>query len=132
MTVTARRGEARHSHGGAQQMGPPYAANTALLGTRLPQVHGASGDDLRTLEVSGVWLRWWAVPIAAVAWAVVIAFGDPSSWLAPEAPSLPCSETPLEPERRIELLTYALRGGRPRSGCSAGVSQAADVRDAPS
>jgi hypothetical protein len=31
--------------------------------------------------VLGVWLRWLAVPIVAVAWAVVIAFGDPSSWL---------------------------------------------------
>jgi hypothetical protein len=38
----------------------------------------------------------------------------------------------LEPERRSELLTYPLRGGRPRSGCSAGDSQVADLRDAPS
>jgi hypothetical protein len=28
--------------------------------------------------VLGVWLRWWAVPIVALAWAAVIAFGaDP-------------------------------------------------------
>lgn len=25
--------------------------------------------------VLGVWLRWWAVPIVALGWAVVIAFG---------------------------------------------------------
>jgi hypothetical protein len=29
----------------------------------------------------GVWIRWWAVPIVALRWAVVIAFGDPSSAL---------------------------------------------------
>lgn len=26
----------------------------------------------------GAWLRWWAVPIVAFGWAVVIAFGEPS------------------------------------------------------
>jgi hypothetical protein len=28
--------------------------------------------------VLGVWLRWWAVPIVAFGWAVVIAYGEPS------------------------------------------------------
>jgi len=27
----------------------------------------------------GAWIRWWAVPIVALGWVVVIAFGDPSS-----------------------------------------------------
>jgi hypothetical protein len=31
--------------------------------------------------VLGLWLRWSAVPIVAVGWAGVIAFGHPSSWL---------------------------------------------------
>jgi hypothetical protein len=32
--------------------------------------------------VLGLWLRWWAVPIVAVAWAVVIVFvADPTSAL---------------------------------------------------
>jgi hypothetical protein len=33
--------------------------------------------------VLGVWTRWWAVPIVALGWALVIAFYvDPSSALA--------------------------------------------------
>lgn len=32
--------------------------------------------------VLGLWLRWWAVPVVAVAWAVVIVFvADPTSAL---------------------------------------------------
>jgi hypothetical protein len=30
----------------------------------------------------GLWLRWWAVPIVGVGWAVVILFIDPSKVLA--------------------------------------------------
>jgi hypothetical protein len=30
----------------------------------------------------GLWIRWWAVPIVAVGWAVVIAFGHAPSALA--------------------------------------------------
>jgi hypothetical protein len=29
----------------------------------------------------GVWIRWWTVPIVALGWAVVIAFGHPPSAL---------------------------------------------------
>lgn len=29
----------------------------------------------------GLWVRWWAVPIVAIGWAVVIAFIDPSDAL---------------------------------------------------
>jgi hypothetical protein len=29
--------------------------------------------------ILGVWIRWWAVPIVALSWAVAIAFADPSS-----------------------------------------------------
>jgi hypothetical protein len=29
--------------------------------------------------ILGVWIRWWAVPIVVLGWAVVIAFADPSS-----------------------------------------------------
>lgn len=29
--------------------------------------------------ILGAWIRWWAVPIIALAWAVAIAFADPSS-----------------------------------------------------
>ena len=32
--------------------------------------------------VLGLWVRWWAVAVIAVGWAIVIAFGEPSSWLA--------------------------------------------------
>jgi hypothetical protein len=28
--------------------------------------------------ILAVWIRWWAVPIVALGWAVVIAFADPS------------------------------------------------------
>jgi hypothetical protein len=31
--------------------------------------------------ILGVWIRWWAVPIVALGWAVAIAFADPSSAL---------------------------------------------------
>lgn len=32
--------------------------------------------------VLGMWIRWWAVPVVAIGWAVVIVFIDPSSALA--------------------------------------------------
>jgi len=31
--------------------------------------------------ILGLWLRWWAVPIVAVGWTVVIAIRVPSQWL---------------------------------------------------
>jgi hypothetical protein len=31
--------------------------------------------------IFGLWLRWWAVPIVAVGWTIVIAIGAPSVWL---------------------------------------------------
>jgi hypothetical protein len=30
----------------------------------------------------GLWIRWWAVPVVAVGWLVLIAFLDPSIALA--------------------------------------------------
>jgi hypothetical protein len=30
----------------------------------------------------GLWIRWWAVPVVAIGWAVVMVFIDPSSALA--------------------------------------------------
>jgi hypothetical protein len=30
----------------------------------------------------GLWIRWWAIPVVGVGWAVVIAFVDPSAALA--------------------------------------------------
>jgi hypothetical protein len=30
----------------------------------------------------GLWIRWWAVPVVAVGWAVVMVFIDPSSAFA--------------------------------------------------
>ena len=30
--------------------------------------------------ILGLWLRWWAVPIVAVGWWLVIAVLDPSLW----------------------------------------------------
>ena len=32
--------------------------------------------------VIGLWIRWWAVPVVAVGWAVVMVFIDPSSAFA--------------------------------------------------
>jgi hypothetical protein len=32
--------------------------------------------------VIGLWIRWWAVPVVAVGWAVVIGFIDPGSALS--------------------------------------------------
>ena len=32
--------------------------------------------------VIGLWFRWWAVPVVAVGWAVVIVFIDPASVLS--------------------------------------------------
>jgi hypothetical protein len=30
----------------------------------------------------GMWIRWWAIPVVGIGWAIVVAFIDPSAALA--------------------------------------------------